>query len=150
MDRDSVVVGCKHCWAKNRVPRSRIGDRAVCGRCHRPLSLDGLFPEHPVSISDQTFSREVLNFPGPVVVFYWAPWCGHCQRMIPVFDQIASEYSGKLKFTKLVLDQNPVTGSQYGIQSVPTLLFFKGGKQVNRVVGALPKEEINRQLQTLL
>jgi thioredoxin len=112
--------------------------------------MDGIYPEHAVSISDQTFAREVLNFPGPVVVYYWAPWCGYCQRLTPVLDRLASDYSGRLKFTKLVLDQNPSTGSQYGVQSVPTLLLFKGGKQVNRVVGALPKEEIERQLQVLL
>ncbi len=150
MDQDSVLLGCKHCWAKNRVPKSRLSDRAVCGRCHRPLSLEGLYPEQPVSISDQTFSREVLNFPGPAAVFYWAPWCGYCQKMMPIFDQVASEYSKKLKFTKLILDQNPVTGSQYGIKSVPTLLLFKGGKQVNRLVGALSRDELIRQLQTLL
>ena len=150
VNQNSIIVGCSSCGAKNRVPKERLNERPVCGKCKTRLSLEGRYPELPVDVSDQAFQREVLEFPGPVVVFYWAPWCGHCQRLMPVFDAIASEYTGKLKFAKVHLDQNPSTASQYGIQSVPTLLFFKRGRQMDRTVGALPRQEIERRLQTIL
>ncbi len=148
--KDSVIIGCHHCGAKNRVPMSRLGERAICGKCKSPLSAENRFPDHPVSVSDQTFKREVIDFPGPAVVYFWAQWCGYCQGLTPVINQLASQYAGRVKFVKLVLDQNPVTSSKYAVQSVPTLILFKRGSMVNRVMGAVPKQEIERQLQALL
>ena len=80
----------------------------------------------------------------------WAPWCGPCKMVAPVLDQLAYEYKGRIKITKLNVDENPLTASKYGIQSIPTMLFFKGGNQVDTLVGALPKHEIERQIETLL
>jgi len=150
MNQDSIIVACGRCGAKNRIPRNRMGDGPICGKCKRPLALDNRYPERAVPISDQTFIKEVLDFPGPVLVYFWSPGCGHCQRLNPVIEQLASEYSGRLKFTKLILDQNHFSASQYSVQSVPTLIFFKSGRQQDRVVGALPREEIERHLRMLL
>lgn len=150
MSVESLIVQCAHCGAKNRVPKNRVGDRAICGKCRRALSLDHHYPDHAVNITDSTFGKEVLGFPGSSVVFVWSPSCGYCQRMLPIMDQLSSQYAGKVKFAKLINEQNPLTSSRYTVQGVPTLLFFKNGKQVDRTVGALPKEEVERHLYTLL
>ena len=150
MSVGSLIVQCAQCGAKNRVPKNRLGDRAICGKCRRALSLDHHYPDHAVNITDSTFGKEVLGFPGSSVVFVWSPSCGYCQRMLPIMDQLSSQYAGKVKFAKLINEQNPLTSSRYTVQGVPTLLFFKNGKQVDRTVGALPKEEVERHLYTLL
>ena len=80
----------------------------------------------------------------------WAPWCGPCKMVAPVLEQLASEYAGRLKIAKLNVDENPATASKYGIQSIPTMLLFKNGSHVNSLVGALPKNEIERHLGTIL
>jgi thioredoxin 2 len=145
----STIVSCNHCGTKNRIPVERLRDRAICGRCRSPLAA-GNTPAHPVEITDRTFQEEVLSFPGPVLVDCWAPWCGPCRMVAPMMDQLASEYAGRVKITKLNTDDNPAMASQYGIQSIPTLLLFKNGRQVNRLVGALPKGEIEKHLRPLL
>jgi len=150
MSRENFIVKCAQCDAKNRIPVSRRQERAVCGKCRHPLSLNGGYPDYAVPITDETFHREVLGFPGAVMVFVWAPWCGHCRRLAPVIDQLASEYAGKIKLVKILQDQNPITTSRYQVQGVPNLLFFKTGKLVNQVVGALPKEELERQFRALM
>lgn len=149
MNKESTIVLCNRCGTKNRVPMERLLDRPVCGRCRSPLAV-GNMPNHPVEITDRTFQEEVLSFPGPVLVDCWAPWCGPCRMVAPVLDQLASEYAGRVKIAKLNTDDNPATASQYGIQSIPTLLLFKNGRQVNRLVGALPKGEIEKHLRNLL
>jgi thioredoxin 2 len=150
MNQESVIVGCTHCGAKNRIPKNRLKDRATCGKCHHPLTLSARYPEDPVEVTDQSFNSEVLGFPGPVVVFFWQPWCGYCQRLMPDFNALAREYSGRIKFAKIHLDRNPISGGNYTVQSVPTLILMKRGRQVDRIVGALPKMELDRRLRVLL
>lgn len=149
MNNTSTIVLCNQCGTKNRIPLARLEDRPVCGRCRAPLPT-GSSPTHPVEVTDRTFKEEVLSFPGPVLVDCWAPWCGPCRMVAPIMDQLASEYVGRVKITKLNTDENPATASQYGIQSIPTLLFFKNGRQVNKLVGALPKGEIEKHLRSLV
>jgi thioredoxin 2 len=103
-----------------------------------------------VEVSDRTFKDEILDFPGPVLLEFYAPWCGHCQRLSPLLDQLASEYANRAKIAKLNVDQNSITASQYAIRSTPALFFFKGGKLLDRVLGALPKGEIERHLLAIL
>ncbi|MCD6298449.1 MAG: thioredoxin TrxC [Deltaproteobacteria bacterium] len=149
MDQESIIVRCANCGAKNRIPKERLGEGPICGKCKAPLKV-ATSPAIPVDVTDQTFSQEVLSFPGPVLVDCWAPWCGPCRMVAPVLEQLASEYAGRLKIAKLNVDENPATASQYGIQSIPTMLLFKNGNQVNSLVGALPKPEIERHLLTIL
>jgi thioredoxin 2 len=150
MNFESWIVICPRCGAKNRVPKDRQGDRAVCGKCRAPLPLSSAFPDHAVEVSDSSFQKEVQDFPGPVLMEFFAPWCGHCQRLSPILDQLASEYIGRVKVAKLNIDENASTPSRYGVQGVPTMLFFKGGQPVNRLVGTQPKGEIERQLNSIL
>lgn len=149
MDQKNIIIKCANCGAKNRIPEERLNQGPICGKCRAPLKVVDA-PAVPVDVTDQTFSRAVLSFPGPVLVDCWAPWCGPCRTVGPVLEQLASEYAGRLKIAKLNVDENPATASKYGIQSIPTMLLFKNGNHVNSLVGALPKHEIERHLGTIL
>ena len=149
MNPDSLIVSCAQCGARNRVLRARSNQHPVCGKCRAPLVTGGTL-DRPLDVTDRTFSAEVLSYPGTVLVDCWAPWCGPCRMVAPVLEQLAREYAGRLKIAKLNVDENPATATQYGIQSIPTMLLFKNGGQMNRLVGALPKQEIERHLVPLL
>jgi len=149
MDQDSIIIRCGHCGTKNRVPKVRLNQGPVCGKCRLPLSV-GQGLDKPVDITDNTFDSEVLSAAGPVLVDCWAPWCGPCRMVGPALEQLAREYAGRVKIAKLNVDENPQTASRYSIRSIPTMLLFNRGEMVNSVVGALPKQEIERHLQTLL
>ena len=98
--------------------------------------------EHINYVTDDTFEAEVLQSQQPVLVDYWAEWCGPCKMIAPILDEVANEYAGKLKVAKVNIDDNQDTPQQYGIRSIPTLLMFKGGKVVEQIVGAVPKSRL--------
>ena len=150
MSPDDLIIPCPQCVTKNRIPWNRRGDRAICGKCRLPFSVGGGSLNHPVEVTDQTFTQEVLQHPGPVLLDCWAPWCGPCRSVAPVLDQLAREYAGRVKIAKLNTDQNQRIAAQYSIQSIPTLLLFQGGRLVDRQVGALPKPEIERLIRTVI
>ena len=145
----SVIIGCQQCGTKNRVPQARVLERPICGKCRAPLSPRSS-PGGSVIVTDHTFRDEVINFSGVVLVDCWAAWCGPCRIVGPMLDQLAVEYAGRAKISKLNVDENPSTASQFGIRSIPTLLFFKNGKLEKQLVGALPKGQIESQLKVLL
>jgi thioredoxin 1 len=93
-------------------------------------------------VTDSNFKQEVLDSGIPVLVDFWAPWCGPCRMVAPVVDEIAQQYEGQVKVVKLNTDENPAVASQYGIRSIPTLMIFKGGQRVDMVVGAVPKNNL--------
>jgi thioredoxin len=101
-------------------------------------------------VDDRTFDNEALKFPGPVLALFWAPWCGHCRRLLPLIDELALEYRGLVKFMKIDMDMSPGLASQYQVMSVPTMLLFRNGQLVNRLVGALPKDQIVYHLRPFL
>jgi thioredoxin 2 len=145
MDPDNIIIRCGRCGAKNRVPKARLTQGPVCGKCRSPLPVpQGL--DRPMEITDGTFDKEVLSAPGPVLVDCWAPWCGPCRMVASVLEQMAREYTGRIKIAKLNVDENPQTASRYAIRSIPTMLLFNGGKVADTMVGALPKQEIERRI----
>ncbi len=101
-------------------------------------------------VTDSSFKQEVLDSEVPVLVDFWAPWCGPCRMVAPVVDEIAQQYDGQIKVVKLNTDENPNIASQYGIRSIPTLMIFKGGQKVDMVVGAVPKTTLSNTLEKYL
>ena len=142
------VVDCRNCGAKNRVDEARLAtSEARCGRCGERSSAGGQ-DSKPVTITDQTFEREVVQAKGrPVLVDCWAPWCGPCRMIGPILDQLAAESAGRYRIAKLNVDENPQTSARFKIASIPTMLIFKDGQLIDRLIGAQPKQVIAERLQ---
>ena len=104
----------------------------------------------PITVDDSNFAQAVLQAKTPVLVDFWATWCGPCRMVAPVVEELAEEYEGRISFAKLDVDQNPKTAVKYGIMSIPTLLIFKKGEPISQIVGFRPKEELKRSLDTAL
>ncbi len=104
----------------------------------------------PVHISDATFEEEVLKADVPVIIDFWAIWCGPCKMIAPIMEDIAEEYDGKVKVCKLDVDKNPNVAVKYGIRSIPTVLYFKNGEVADRIIGAYPKSHFVERLEKLL
>ncbi len=104
----------------------------------------------PADVTDVTFDTEVLKSELPVLVDFWAPWCGPCRMVAPIVEELAEEYDGKVGFVKLNTDDNPVVAGRYGIRSIPTLLVFKGGEPVGQIVGFRPKSDLKKRLDEAL
>ena len=142
------VVGCSSCGAKNRVDEVRLANgEAKCGRCGTKLAV-GAHESKPVNITDQTVEREVLQARGqPVLVDCWAPWCGPCRMVGPILDQLAAESAGRYRIAKLNVDDNHQTAARFQIASIPTMLIFKDGQLIDRLIGAQSKDVIAERLQ---
>jgi thioredoxin 2 len=146
------VVTCANCGARNRVDDARSRTRLpVCGRCGAPLARQpppsGAREAGPFAVTDATFEREVLRAgPTPVLVDFWAAWCGPCRTIAPVLDELAAESRGRYRVAKLDVDANPVTASRFQVQSIPTLIIFKDGRAADRIVGLQPKQSIASRL----
>jgi thioredoxin 2 len=130
-------VGCPHCGTTNRVPAARLAQDPVCGRCGQAL-LAG----EPVELGDASFDKVVAATELPVLVDFWAPWCGPCRMMAPAFEQAAAQLKGRALLVKVNSDDNPGLAQRYGIRSIPTLVRLQQGREVQRQTGALPTARI--------
>jgi thioredoxin 2 len=128
-----ITVRCQFCETWNRVVAERAADRPKCGKCGRPMLID-----RPLPLTDETFVRTISESEIPVVVDFYADWCGPCKMMAPAVDQLASENQGKLLVAKLDTDRSPQTAQSFGIRGIPTVIVFEHGKEARRSSGAMP------------
>ena len=130
-------IACAHCGAVNRLPADRLADDPDCGRCHRAL-LDG----RPVELSDLNFDAFVRQTTLPVLVDFWAPWCGPCRQMAPQFEAAARQLKGRALLVKINSDDSPQASAKFAIRSIPTLVRLQAGAEIRRQSGALPLAQI--------
>jgi thioredoxin 2 len=133
----TLNIACVHCRATNRVPAARLADDPVCGRCGQAL-LGG----QPVELNDANFDNYTQHTDLPVLVDFWAPWCGPCVAMAPQFDLAAKQLKGRAILAKVNSDDNPKTSNRFGIRSIPTLVRLEGGIEKTRQSGALQAGQI--------
>jgi thioredoxin 2 len=134
---DSLHLVCPHCHAINRVPAARLGQAPNCGQCHRPL-----FDAHPLELTAASFDKHISRNDIPVLVDFWAPWCGPCKMMAPQFAQAAGLLQPQVRLAKVNTEAEQGLGAQYAIRSIPTLALFRGGREIARQPGAMGVQDI--------
>lgn len=137
MNDATLLITCVHCHSRNRVPAARTAEQPNCGRCGQPL-LDG----RPIELGDADFDTVLADSPLPVLVDFWAPWCGPCRSMAPAFEQAARQLQGQALLVKVNSDDNPALSARFGIRSIPTLVRLQRGRETQRQSGAVPAAAI--------
>ncbi len=148
-DDDMVIIECLRCGTKNRLPRARINEKPHCGKCHAPLDTAS-FAVRPLETTDGTFAHDILAAVEPALVFFYSPTCPYCRMLSPVIDQMAVKFEGAALVARINVTTNPAMSAQYSIQGVPTLLLFREGKLLKRMVGVLSGDEIERNLKGII
>lgn len=129
---EPLHIVCPHCGGINRLPPDKLASGGKCGKCKQAL-----FTGQPISLTAENFSRHISRSDVPLLVDFWAPWCGPCKMMAPVFSQAAAQLEPKMRLAKVDTEQQQVLAAQYNIRSIPTLAVFKGGQEVARMAGAM-------------
>jgi thioredoxin 2 len=140
---ESDIRICPKCHARNRVPAARAAEGPRCGRCHEALAAEAA---RPVAVSEGSFAAEVERSPLPVLVDFWAPWCGPCRAVAPMLEQLAGERAGRLKIAKVNVDENPALSARFSVRAIPTLALFRDGTLVDEIRGAVPKATLEARL----
>jgi thioredoxin 2 len=140
-----LTLRCQFCDTWNRIDAMRAADRPKCGKCGTPMLLD-----RPVKLDDETFERTVAESEVPVVVDFYADWCGPCKMMAPFVDELAAQYTGRALVAKLDTDRAQRSTAPFGIRGIPTTIVFKGGREFARKAGAIPKSGLEELLKGAL
>jgi thioredoxin 1 len=168
-------VACPSCGETYHVAEEHVGRSLRCRNCDRVFEIaapqpssppaeaatspaagarasaqGAAGPAKPIEVTDRDFAQRVLQSPRPVLVDFWAAWCGPCRALAPAVEQLAQEYAGRVTFAKLNADDNPGTTSRYGVMGLPTLVLFKGGREAGRLVGLQPKANIKRAIDQVV
>ncbi len=134
---EPVHITCSHCMAKNRLPVEKINQEPTCGKCKKSILVDA-----PIALTDQNFQLFIQNYDLPVIVDFWATWCGPCQMMAPVYAQVSSNMKSQARFAKVDTEQAQQVAANFNIRSIPTLIVYKAGKEVARQAGAMDKTSL--------
>ena len=140
---DALQLVCPQCQTVNRVAAARLAEAPRCGHCHRPL-----FTAEPVELTTATFPRHIQRNDVPVVVDFWAPWCGPCQALAPQYSAAAAELEPHVRVAKLNTEAEPAVAAEFAIRSIPTLILYSAGREVARQAGALGKSDVVRWVRS--